>query len=125
FELSDYAASRGGVVRALVMPSATDVYHNFQTAFVLASIPHWKEVMLLPAEAKIAALSDPVTRRRLAEGVEQLSSDSGRRRDLFRWQTWDVVRTRQPGLEGRPVSSIAAERGVDILDCIFDIVVAD
>ena len=125
-EASTYAASRGGRVVALTLPHGMSIRLSFLTGSVIDGLPGWAPVLGLPVEERIAALSDPDVRRRMAEGAA--SPEAGVLGYLARWHRLEILETFSPvndGLEGRRVSDIAKERGQDAFDALLDIVVAD
>src|SRR5205823_12449726 len=66
---SDRAAARGARVVALTLPYTTRIRLSFLSGFVLEGLPSWRETLTLPVPERIAALSDPVVRERLAGGA--------------------------------------------------------
>ncbi len=72
------ARRRGGAVVALTMPIPSRARFSFGTGFVLEMLPEWGPVMALPHAERKAALADPETRRRLAEGRGRRRARSAR-----------------------------------------------
>jgi N-acyl-D-aspartate/D-glutamate deacylase len=122
---SDAARDRGAKVVALVMPLRTKTHLSFASGFVLDALPGWEDVMLLPREEKLAVLSDPVGRKRLAE----LANGPGNPfPTLSDWSTkviFDVATPDNEQFRGRSVGDIAAETGREAFDVLCDIAVAD
>jgi N-acyl-D-aspartate/D-glutamate deacylase len=122
---SDYAAERGGLVRALTVPDALGVRLTFKTGFVLDSFPGWAKPMALPDDEKLAMLADPEQRRELDTLAKQME---GRLRVLAEWTPFTVAETFSPETkkyEGRTIREIAEEEQRDPFDVLCDIVVAD
>jgi N-acyl-D-aspartate/D-glutamate deacylase len=99
---------------------------SFLTGTVLDGFPGWATVLALPVEERLAALSDPSVRRRLAEGAT--SEAAGILRALADWKRLELVETFAPehaDAEGRRIGDLAAEAGRDPFDVLLDLVVAD
>lgn len=82
--------------------------------------------MGLPLEARMAALADPATRRRLDQLAR--SDDAGVFRRLSNWGSYvigDTFSEANAKYQWRDVGDIAAERGADTFDTLLDIVLAD
>jgi len=125
-DASSQAAQRGARVVALTLPQAMPIRLSFLTGFVLDGLPGWRETLRLPVPERIAALSDPQVRQRLAEGAR--SPEAGVLRNLARWDRFEICEaftdeTRR--FEGRAVGEIAQEQGTEPFDALCDIVVAD
>ncbi len=122
--LSDRARERGGKIIGLVIPNSPAARFTFRSGFVLDALPGWREPMALAPEAKLALLSDPDQRRRLAE----LAAQPNPMAHMANWGSKVIVETFHPDnkrYEGRTVAAIAAERGVGPFDALVDIVCAD
>jgi N-acyl-D-aspartate/D-glutamate deacylase len=120
------AAERGATVLALTLPHTMQLRLSFEHGAILDGLPGWREVIALPPPERIAALSDPETRRRLDEGAQ--SDEAGILRHLAQWDRLIVAETFAPeneGIEGRTVGDLARERGVSPFDALLDVVVAD
>jgi N-acyl-D-aspartate/D-glutamate deacylase len=88
--------------------------------FTFNTVPAFRSLMDRPVEERLAAYRDPAWRR---TAQEQLAT--GR---VFRprWATVTIAESRDhPELEGRDVAGLAAERGVEPLDALLEIAVAD
>ncbi len=93
---------------------------------ILDALPGWSELFGLPVPARIAALRDPETRRRLDEGAQ--SPDAGIIGALARWRNLTVIETfteQTAPYEGMKVGDIAKATGKTDFDALLDIVVAD
>jgi N-acyl-D-aspartate/D-glutamate deacylase len=121
---SDHAAARGGRVVGLCLPEPMRMRLCFASGFVLDIIPGWADVIHLPHAERRAALADPTVRRQLAESA----AAAGPNHTIARYADYRIVDAIAPelqGVVGRTVAEVAAERGVDPIDALLDIVVAD
>jgi N-acyl-D-aspartate/D-glutamate deacylase len=120
------AADRGATVLALTLPHTMQIRLSFEHGAILDGLPGWRETFALPVDERMAALSDPETRRRLDAGAQ--SDEAGILRHLANWPRLIIEETFAPenaGLEGRSVGDVAKERGLTPFDALLDIVVAD
>jgi N-acyl-D-aspartate/D-glutamate deacylase len=120
------AAERGATVLALTLPHTMQIRLSFEHGAILDGLPGWREVFALPVEERLAAFSDPGTRRRLDAGAQ--SEEAGILRHLAAWERLIFEETFAPenaALEGRTVGEVARERGVAPFDALLDVVVAD
>ena len=88
--------------------------------FTFNTVKAFRSLMDRPVEARLAAYRDPGWRRAAQEELA-----TGR---VFRprWSTVTIAESRgHPELEGRDVASLAAERGVEPLDALLALAVAD
>jgi N-acyl-D-aspartate/D-glutamate deacylase len=121
---SDYATAHGARVLALTMPFAPAPRICFDSGFLLDTIPGWEKPMALPHDEKKAMLASADGRNVLREAAEQPSTGF----KLSNWGIYVINETFAPEnkqWEGKPVSEIAAARGVEPFDALCDIVVAD
>ena len=120
------AAERGATVLALTLPHTMQVRLSFVHGAILDGLPRWREVFALPYEDRMAAFSDPETRRRLDAGAQ--SEEAGILRHLAVWERLIFEETfagENAAVEGRTVGEVARERGVAPFDALLDVVVAD
>ncbi len=120
------AAARGATVVALTLPHTMQLRLSFEHGAILDGLPGWREVFALPADERMAALSDPETRRRLDAGAQ--SDEAGILRHLAVWERLIFEETFAPEnaeVEGRSVGQVATERGMTPFDALLDVVVAD
>jgi N-acyl-D-aspartate/D-glutamate deacylase len=120
------AADRGATVVALTLPHTMQIRLSFEHGAILDGLPGWREVFALPFDERIAAFSNPETRRRLDAGAH--SDEAGILRHLAVWERLIIEETFAPenkAFEGRTVGDVAAERGVEPFDALLDVVVAD
>ncbi|GIS98458.1 MAG: hypothetical protein CM1200mP26_01710 [Acidimicrobiales bacterium] len=126
-EACDQVAEAGGKAMALTMPILVGMNMHFHTFCALYSLPDWGEVMNLPHDEKVAALSDPETRRHLE--TRAASPDAGVFSRLTGWRLYRIGDTysgaQNEGLKGRLVGDIARERGQRDFYTLLDIVLAD
>jgi len=121
---SDYATEHGARVIALTVPFAPSPRICFESGFLLDSIPGWEKPMSLPHAEKLAMLASVDGRNVLREAALQPSTGF----KVSNWGIYVINETFAPEnkqWEGKVVSDIAKERGVDEFDALCDIVVAD
>jgi N-acyl-D-aspartate/D-glutamate deacylase len=122
--MSDFAASHGGRVLALNYPGLIPVHYTFMSS-VFDAVPNWSHVMTLATEEKLRALQDPEVRRQLRAGLD---SPEGQLRPIahIEGHTIEQVTAEEyHALEGRTLGDAAEERGVDPLDLLLDLMIAD
>jgi N-acyl-D-aspartate/D-glutamate deacylase len=108
------------------MPPGSRARLSFLSGAPLEGLPGWREVLTLPVPERMAALSDPAVRRRMAAGAA--SDEAGVLRALANWPILRVTETfadETRSYAGRSVGEIAAERGQEPFDALLDVVVAD
>jgi N-acyl-D-aspartate/D-glutamate deacylase len=123
---SSQAATAGGRIVALTMPTAVPMNMSFRTHCALFLIPGWGDVMGLPEAERLAQLREPAVRVELDARAH--NKEAGVFRGLARWGTYVIGDTYAPanaGYRGRLVRDIATERGAEDFDTLLDIVVAD
>ena len=123
---STEAAERGATLVALTLPHTMQIRLSFEHGAILDGLPGWRELFALAPAQRMAALSDPTTRKALDEGAQ--SEAAGILRHLAVWSRLVVEETfaeENAGLEGQSVGAIAKRRGVSPFDALADIVVAD
>jgi N-acyl-D-aspartate/D-glutamate deacylase len=99
---------------------------SFEGGAILNGLPGWLEVLELPVDERLRALSDPAVRARLNEGAQ--SEEAGILRHLTVWERLLIDETfaqENRAYEGRSVGSVAKETGKDPFDALLDVVVAD
>ncbi len=120
------AGERGATVVALTLPHTMQIRLSFESGAILDGLPGWREVMALPAEERLRALSDPATRRRLDAGAQ--SDEAGILRHLAVWERLifeETFAAENAPAEGRTVGQVARERNLEPFDALLDVVVAD
>ncbi|MCC6437875.1 MAG: amidohydrolase family protein [Acidimicrobiales bacterium] len=124
---SEAALAQGGRLVPLTLPDALRTRLSFETGFLLDTLPGWKEAMHLPVDEKVALLSDPGERARLAA----LAASAPRAfllRGINDWAAMRIGETVAPANErfrGCVVGELAAAEGREPFDVLCDIVVAD
>ena len=113
----------GGRVVALTMPIFADNNMSLGTFCALWLIPGWHDVLSLPIPEKTQQLRDPAVRAAMvakAKGTvfEQLA-------DFSNYRIGDTVAPENRRYEGRLITDIAKELGVDPADALVDITAAD
>jgi len=124
---SDRAAALGATVRGLTVPMVVSLRYTFTTGFGLEIIPGWAPVFKVPPAERLAMLADPAVRDCMRAGAAEGRKDP-RNTELADYAAYRVEESPSPAnrrFVGRRVDDIAAERGLDPLDALCDIVVAD
>ncbi|MGE3621797.1 MAG: amidohydrolase family protein [Acidimicrobiia bacterium] len=122
--VSDLARARGGKVVGLALPRSPAARFCMRSGFALDALVGWDAAMALPDDEKLALLTDPDGRRRLAEDADRPSAY----RHLADWGGYRIMETFSPDterFEGRVVADIARDLDKDPFDALVDIVVAD
>ena len=123
---SDHAAAGGGSVVALTVPELSRLRLSFAVGAILNIVPDWGPVLSLPLDERLVALSDPAVRQRLRQGYEKMPENSLKRR--FDWPNVRIGNTTMVAaarFADRTLGDIGAELGVDALDALFEVAVAD
>jgi N-acyl-D-aspartate/D-glutamate deacylase len=94
---------------------------TMKNAQVFDDLPTWKAILFLPLEARIAAIQDPETRKKMRyEAVEEKkSSRFSRRWDLV--YLINAVKPENKHLEKKSVAEIAKIRNQDVIDAFLDL----
>src|SRR4030095_6278947 len=94
---------------------------TMKNAQVFDDLPPWKTILFLPLEARIAAIKDPETRKKMRyEAVEEKkSSRFSRRWDLV--YLINAVKPENKHLEKKSVAEIAKIRNQDLIDAFLDL----
>ena len=94
---------------------------TMKNAQVFDDLPTWKTILFLPLEARIAAIKDPETRKKMRyEAVEEKKSSRFSRR----WDLVYMIKAATPAnkhLEKKSVAEIAKIRGQDVIDAFLDL----
>lgn len=124
--LSDRAAARGARVVPLSVPHAMEFFVDLVSPFFFGALPGFGDVMTLPLEERKRALADPACRAKIKPAVaEALGGPVGEYVDFARME---IARTFEPanaGLAGRVLGDVARERGLDAVDALLDVSLAD
>jgi N-acyl-D-amino-acid deacylase len=112
--------ARGARPQTSPLPLTREV--NMRNPFSFAAFPSWKRVFEDKSkEAQAAVYRDPAFRAAFREDLKRPAS-------FGNWARITVHEVRSPQLkplEGKTVADIAAERGVDGVDALLDITLAD
>ena len=94
---------------------------TMKNAQVFDDLPTWKTILFLPLEARIEAIKDPETRKKMRyEAVEEKkSSRFSRRWDLV--YLINAVKPENKHLEKKSVAEIAKIRNQDVIDAFLDL----
>jgi N-acyl-D-aspartate/D-glutamate deacylase len=94
---------------------------TMKNAQVFDDLPTWKTILFLPLQARIEAIKDPETRKKMRyEAVEEKkSSRFSRRWDLV--YLINAVKPENKHLENKSVAEIAKIRGQDVIDAFLDL----
>jgi len=119
------AARRGARVVALTLPEGATVRVNLISGFLFDAVPGWGELFQMPLETRMERLRDPAYRQMLREGTERTTEQM---RNFARWGNLVITEAKSPEysrFSGRRVSEAAEELGIDALDAMLDIALAD
>ena len=100
-----------------------DLWDELGARIILGNTYH---LFLRPGHDLIRSLGDPAIRRAMDERAQ--SDEAGILRHLADWGRLVIDEGFTPAtreLQGRPVGSVAAERGISAWDALCEIVVAD
>ena len=123
----DQAAAAGACVLALTYPDVTKRRLFMSTGVGLGHVPGWSDVMGMSLEERRRALSDPAVRKQMRAGAASVP-DNDPFIGIARYQRYVFAETFAPeneGVRGRLVDEVAQERGLDPLDVLLDVVLAD
>jgi N-acyl-D-aspartate/D-glutamate deacylase len=112
--------ARGARPQTSPLPLTREI--NMRNPFSFAAFPSWKRVFEDQSKAAQAAVYKDLDFR------NQFRDDLKRPASFGNWERITVHEVHSPGLkhlEGRTVADIAAERGVDGVDALLDITLAD
>jgi N-acyl-D-aspartate/D-glutamate deacylase len=114
------ANARGNRMRGAVAATPLVFDFSFESPYPLEPLLAWKPIFGLKGDALIARMRDPALRAALRAEL----SVPARRIFSGNWRLIQVLETVLPEnrhLVDRSIADIAAERGVDPLDCLFDL----
>jgi hypothetical protein len=118
------ANSRGHRMRGAVAATPLVFDFSFESPYPLEPLQAWKSAFGLKGEALMARMRDPALRQAIREELKT----PARRLFAGNWELITVlepVERRNDALVDRTIASIAAERGVDPLDCLFDLALSE
>jgi N-acyl-D-aspartate/D-glutamate deacylase len=120
------AAEQGGRIMALMMPGNGGLRLSFLNYCALFTLPGFRDVMERSVPERMAALSDPDTRRMMEHRAR--AETVGPMRGLTDWSVLRIGQVFAPENEvyvDRFIGDIAQEQGRDPFDVLAEIVVAD
>jgi N-acyl-D-aspartate/D-glutamate deacylase len=120
---SKRAREIGGRVVALTMPIFADNNMSLGTFCALWLIPGWHDILSLPKEEKLAKLRDPAVREEMAKAAKGTVFE--RLADFSNYRIGDTISPENKRYEGRLITDIAAELGIDPADALVEITNAD
>ncbi len=120
---SKRAKEIGGRVVALTMPIFADNNMSLGTFCALWLIPGWHDILSLPKQEKLAKLRDPAVREEMTNAAKGTVFE--RLADFSNYRIGDTVAPENKRYEGRLITDIAAELGMDPADALVEISSAD
>ena len=124
--LSDRAAARGARVVPLSVPHPMEFFVDLVSPFFFGGLPGFGEVMTLPLAERKQALADPAHRAKIKPAIAEALE--GPLADYVDFARMEIARTFEPandGLAGRVLGDVARERGLDPVDALLDVALAD
>jgi N-acyl-D-amino-acid deacylase len=110
---------RGGIPQVSAVPVVRNV--DLRTPGSFAALPIFARVLNKPLDVMLKAYADP----EFHEGFRRDMKLKVARPDLRRLRVEEVQRPDLKSYEGKPVTQIAQERGVDLVDAFLDLAVSD
>jgi len=124
--LSDLAAARGARVVPLSVPHPMEFFVDFVSPFYFGGLPGFGKIMTLPLAERKRALADPAQREPIKRAIaEALTGPLADYSDFARMEIARTFEAANAGLVGRRVGDVARERGLDPVDGLLDIALAD
>jgi N-acyl-D-aspartate/D-glutamate deacylase len=124
--LSDRAAERGARIVPLSVPHAMEFFVDFVSPFFFGGLPGFRQVMAMPLAERKRALADPEQRHPIKAAVaEALDGPVGEYVDFARTEIARTFLPANEGLAGQTVGDVARARGLDPVDALLDISLAD
>jgi len=124
--LSDLAASRGARIVPLSVPHPMEFYVDFVSPFFFGGLPGFREVMSMPLDERKRALADPEKRIPIKSAVAAaMDGPIGEYVDFARTEIARTFLSANDGLAGKTVGEVARTRGLDPVDALLDISLAD
>jgi len=123
----DQGAADGACILALTYPDLQRARLFLSTGVGFTAIPGWREFVLLSVDEKRRAFADPAVRAAMRAGAATVTEDRplARSARYDRYTFGETIAPANSSLAGRTVGDVAAERGVDPLDLLLDVVLAD
>ena len=124
--LSDRAAARGARVVPLSVPHPMEFFVDLVSPFFFGGLPGFGEVMTLPLAERMRALANSTTRVAIKRAVsEALDGPLGDYVDFAKMEIAKTVSQANAGLTGRILGDVARERGLEPVDALLDVALAD
>jgi N-acyl-D-aspartate/D-glutamate deacylase len=124
--LSDLAAERGARVVPLSVPHPMEFYIDLVSPFFFGGLPGFRDVMALPLEERKRALADPAQRASIKAAVAAaLDGPVGPYVDFARMDIAKTYSAENQTLEGTKLGTVAKARGLDPVDALLDVALAD
>ncbi len=120
---SQRAREVGGRVVALTMPIFADNNMSLGTFCALWLIPGWHDILALPKPEKLAKLRDHATREEMTKAAKGTVFE--RLADFSNYRIGDTVAPANKKYEGRLITDIASELGMDPDDALIEIASVD
>ena len=120
---SKRAKEIGGRVVALTMPVFADNNMSLGTFCALWLIPGWHDILSLPKGEKLAKLRDPGVRDEMLRAAKGTVFE--RLADFSNYRIGDTVAPENKRFEGRLITDIAAELGLDPSDALVELTAVD
>src|SRR5688572_23357111 len=119
-ELLNLAAATGGRIIGQSHSRGVSILPSFETTLPFDRLPEWRAVRERPLEEQKSLLRDPATRARLVYAAHH--GDYGRAIGAEAPKPdWDTLKLYERSLPPwRSVSQVAAERGIDPVECMID-----
>ncbi len=124
--LSDRASARGARVVPLSVPHPMEFFVDLVSPFFFGGLPGFGDVMTLPIPERKRALADPSCRVEIKRAVaEALEGPLAEYVDFARMEIARTARPANEGLAGRILGDVATERGLEPVDALLDVALAD
>jgi N-acyl-D-amino-acid deacylase len=120
-ELLNLAAATGGRIIGQSHSRGVSILPSFETTLPFDRLPEWRAVRQRPLEEQKSLLRDPATRARLVYAAHH--GDYGRAIGAEAPKPdWDTLKLYERSLPPwRSVAQVAAERGIDPVECMIDL----
>jgi N-acyl-D-aspartate/D-glutamate deacylase len=120
---AEEAHRQGLNVLPMFRANPQDMFFCLADTFIFDDVPSMRDALVLPPDERAVTLRDPARRRAIRGELATI-----RRSVEFPWDrvtVGTVASDASRAAEGRPVTALAAERGVDPLDAVLDLALTD
>ncbi len=127
-KVTDAAREKGAEVIALTIPSAPTLFLNLHSGMSFDSLPgFWREIFKVPVPDRIERFKDPQIRARLGADAAGTSPNDALKfvANLGHHTVVETLSPQNKPYQGRTVGDVATERGVEPIDAMLDIAIAD